>query len=100
MVEGVFKLIDEWHRAPAKTRIVRCYQMIFVGQVGNQIAKHMRRAGKSVQQKNGRIGLVTGFSVENVLAFDFDCFKLDRVFVGCLSGHFLCLLCLFPGYLF
>lgn len=51
-VESVFKVLRRG--AVAKARIVGCNHVIFLRQQGNQVAELMRRAGKAVQQQEGR----------------------------------------------
>src|SRR5262245_59510158 len=58
---------------------VGCNHVIEVRQRGDNVTKHVRRRGKSVQQENGGGGLRAGLAVKDLKAFDF---------CTVISGHF------------
>ena len=47
---------------------VRRDKMVIVRQLRNQIAKHMARGGKAVEQQQGGLLWITGHAIENLEA--------------------------------
>jgi hypothetical protein len=68
--EAVAELAAVRHIAVTEPRVVRRDDVIAIRQRRNQVAKHVRRTGKAMQQHDGRRVYRTGFSVENFYAID------------------------------
>ena len=66
VVEGVVELIYGRRRTVAVTGIIGCDDMITVGKLGHEIAEHLRRGRKAVQQQQRRRIFRSGFTVEDV----------------------------------
>src|SRR5215469_4331774 len=58
-------IVDRRRRALAISREVWGNDMIFIRKHGNQIAEHMRRRRKAVQEQNGGSIAGTGFATED-----------------------------------
>src|ERR1700739_1069809 len=63
--ERILEIASRWCRALAISRKVWGNDMIFVRKLWNQIAEHVRRRRKAVQEQNGGCVLGAGFAIED-----------------------------------
>src|SRR6266851_10333800 len=61
-----------------KPRQVRCHYMVTAGQCRNQVAEHMRRSGKAMQQENRWGSLCAGLAIKDPIAADGSVFIADH----------------------
>jgi hypothetical protein len=72
ILKGVGELSAGGRIRKSKAGKIRRHDAVSVSEPGDQLAKHVRRSGESVEQQNrGRVRLA-GFTVENVAIVDFD----------------------------
>jgi len=63
--EAIGELRPVGRHSEAEARQVRRHDVIAVGKQGNEIAEHMRRGREAVQQQEGRMTRIAGFSIED-----------------------------------
>ncbi len=70
--EAVVERIDRRRAGIAEAGIVRRDHVILGGEIGDQVAKHVRGGGEAVQQQDGRRVRRAGLAIEDVEAVDRD----------------------------